>query len=302
MLLQAGGVFAFFFILPLGAAALGKPVKAAWIICAMSFVVNTIVWTVRVLLAANADWSGLVWECGVIGVVLVSWAWVIAPPNIGSFKSVSAANRIAAGAACMFALIAANMASVGFETFIRPADEYVRNSLALLADAGIMGFEGVDARDIAERALTLTLHGGGIAACMLFFAVNRQISASLARMRGNNSRPIPGITNFYTGRNLVWVLAFALLGAVAAKHYGFFIVGLAAWNVVTAAVLLYMAQGAGIALFYATKWARTPFSRLFVAFLAAIMVISAPFNVLFFGGIAVLGLSEHWIPLRKTES
>jgi uncharacterized protein YybS (DUF2232 family) len=98
------------------------------------------------------------------------------------------------------------------------------------------------------------------------------------------------------------VLAIALFSTVFFRKTGIPALEMIAWNMVTICLLLYLAQGLGIILYYLSKTARSTFTRLFQALLAMAIIMSPGINLIACGGVLVLGIAENWASFRRNSN
>ncbi|MDR0707807.1 MAG: YybS family protein [Treponema sp.] len=302
-LFQAGGFFSLFFLVPLGVFAYGGSVRAAWITCAVAIAGNAAV-SLALLMAFHnqqaADWIAFAWNCGSAGLVLALWTWITSPPP--QTQGFSTANRIVASGAVVFILFLLDIFR-DYSAFLQQMESAVKYAIDFTAESGIAGiaFDSLDDTSVIGAMISFILNGAGLAVMILFFAVNRQVSVSFARL----VKPVekaPRLADYHAEGWLVWLLIFALVGAVFFRKTGMFAMEAVAWNVTTVCLFLYTAQGLGIVFYYLSKTARSPFVRLLQVLSAVIIIISPAVNLFACGGLLVLGIAENWAPLRnKTE-
>jgi hypothetical protein len=153
---------------------------------------------------------------------------------------------------------------------------------------------------ILETLVFVALRGGVIALCMVFLFINRQIALALVwgfrRIRsGGNLR------DFHTPRFFIWALSFSLLAILAGKKGGIPPLEIAAWNSLVICVLLYLAQGGGIVVYFLTHASLPPFMRLLLNFLVILLIFSPGINAVLLGILFILGIAENWVPFRAPK-
>ena len=187
---------------------------------------------------------------------------------------------------------------------------------------------------IMEFIQSVSLRGGALASCMLLFFINHQLvlaGAAIVRRRGliaaerrrgepynaaddpagamasGRPRRLPetpggaaGLRSFHLPVSLIWVLSFSILAVVLTEIAGLFIPGIVAWNILVVCGLMYMAQGAGIVLYFLAR--RGPLTRLAMNILIIVMVFSPGINAFAMGILVLLGIAENWLPLRAPET
>jgi hypothetical protein len=75
-----------------------------------------------------------------------------------------------------------------------------------------------------------------------------------------------------------------------------------AWNILTLCAILYLAQGAGILLYFLGRLAMPPFLRFLTHFLIILVLFSPKINVFALGALAFLGIAENWVPFRALSN
>ncbi|MDR1219081.1 MAG: YybS family protein [Treponema sp.] len=298
---QLGGFFSLLFLVPLGVFAYGNSTKRAWLACAEAVAGNALVFLAPFMLFHEnqaIDWGAFAWKCGSVGLVLALWTWITSPPP--QTRRFSAANRIVVSGVAVFILFLLDVFR-DYPVFLRQIENSVKNALDFTAESGIMGVDlaAIDGRDVVSATISFILNGAGLAVMMLFFAVNRQLSVLFARL----GKPVKAsrLADYYAEGWLVWLLIFALLGAVVFRKTGIPAMETIAWNVTTICLFLYTAQGLGIVSYYLSKTARSPIARLFQVLLAVIVIILPAINLFACGGMLVLGIIENWAPLRNRD-
>jgi hypothetical protein len=132
---------------------------------------------------------------------------------------------------------------------------------------------------------------------MLVFYASRFLALFLAGLV-RRGRTWPGLREFQVSPWLIWALSLSLGLILLSRLTGWQVPEIAAWNVLAACVLMYLAQGAGIVRHFLTRRPVSPGLRLFVNIAIVFAVLSPGLNALLFGGLILLGIAEHWAPLR----
>lgn len=299
-LFQLGGLFSLFFLVPLGVFAYSGSVREAWIACAVAIVGNATVF-LALLMAFHGqqavDWNAFTWKCGSAGLVLALWTWITSPPP--RTHVFSTANRIVVSGAVVFILFLLDIFR-DYSAFLQSVEHAVKYAIDFTADSGIAGiaFDSLDDTNVIGAMISFIFNGAGLAVMILFFAVNRQVSVSLARLVKPMEKA-PRLADYHTEGWLVWLLIFALVGVVFFRKTGMSAMEVVAWNITTVCLFLYTAQGLGIVFYYLSKTARSPLMRLLQILSAVIIIISPAVNLFACGGLLVLGIAENWAPLRN---
>jgi hypothetical protein len=299
------GFLGFFFLVPMGFVAALWNTSTAWVS----------------VLAAMASHAGIGLGLSLIiplvprdfaldilyfGVMVSAFVWIIRPPEGGpGFLRIRAAWRLTLGAAAGVSLFMGIVSSAGENSGVAA---FVRAQAELLSSLSIES-SGSDAarRSLLEQYLSperiremmtaLILRGGGLASCMLVFYISRFITLFLAGLV-RRDRAWPGLREFHVHPWLIWAFSLSLGIILLSRLVKWQVPEIAAWNVFAACVLMYFAQGAGIARHFLTRRPVSPGLRLFVNIAIVFAVLSPGLNGILFGALILLGIAEHWVPLR----
>jgi hypothetical protein len=86
---------------------------------------------------------------------------------------------------------------------------------------------------------------------------------------------------------------------VAGLQFGGEPLEIAGWNILTLCVILYLAQGGGIVVFFL---ARLPPGMRFALNVGIFVLILSPgVNVVLLGLLILLGIAENWAPFRASK-
>jgi hypothetical protein len=240
-------------------------------------------------------------------VAIVVFVWITSPPERGAaFLRIRAAYRIVTGAVVTSLALALALYAARDDQGLR---SLFRSQAELLASlyAGASGADEVR-RSLMERYVTpdailelfqsAALRGGVLASCIALFTASRQISlvvAALIRRR----RLTGSLALFHVRPEFVWALSLSLLAVVAGLHFGIELLEIAGWNILVLCVILYLAQGGGIAVFFL---ARLPPGMRFALNLGVVALLLSPgINVVFMGALILLGIAENWAPFRASK-
>jgi hypothetical protein len=104
---------------------------------------------------------------------------------------------------------------------------------------------------------------------------------------------------FHVRPEWVWALSLSLLARVAGLSVRSEPLEIAGWNILVLCVILYLAQGGGIAVFFL---ARLPAGMRFALNLGVVALLLSPgINVVFMGALILLGIAETWAPFRASK-
>jgi hypothetical protein len=154
---------------------------------------------------------------------------------------------------------------------------------------------------VAEVLAAVLLRGGGFASCLLVFLASRQISLLAVRLIRRVGTP-EQISRFHTPSQLIWVLSFSLCGILLAKAASLTFLEIPVWNLLSICGALYFAQGWGILRHFLTRPERSPWLRLGLNIAIITALFSPGVNIIFLGLVILLGIAEHWAPLRAPKS
>jgi hypothetical protein len=153
---------------------------------------------------------------------------------------------------------------------------------------------------IRETLIFSALRGGVLASCMAFFFINRQLAVVLMwifrRIRKGGT-----MADFHVPHGFIWALSFSLLAILIGKKWNISPLEIVAWNGVVVCGILYLAQGGGIAAYFITRAALSPFMRLGLNFLLLLLIFSPGINAVLLGGLILLGIAENWAPFREPK-
>jgi hypothetical protein len=303
-----GGIFAALFLVPLGVMAFSYNGKSAWV---------SIAWAILGNLALSLGFSllrgfgirGYAGEILYFSLIMVLFGWIIAPPRKGpGFLRVRTAYRILAAAVLgTLALIPGLYALKDdgeFAALLRAQME----SLASLSAASAGGEGTADSllgelmpERILEALYGMIIRGGGTASWVLFFFISRRMALFFSgiirhrRWEGDLSR-------FHVAPPFIWVLSFSLLGVLAGSWFTLPALEIGSWNVLTLCVILYLAQGGGIVLFFVNRLAVRPLGRLALNLFFITALFSPVISPFVLGGLTLLGIAENWAPFRARKS
>jgi hypothetical protein len=299
------GFLGLFFLVPVGFVAALWNAHTAWmsVLTALAFHILSGLGLSLIIPLVQRDF---ILDILYFGVTVSAFVWIIRPPEGGpGFLRIRAAWRLTLGAAAGVSLFIGIAASAGeksgFTAFVRAQSE-------LLSSISIAS-SGSDAvrRSLLEQYLTpdrirelmtsLVLRGGGLASCMLVFYVSRLLTLFLAGLV-RRDRTWPGLREFQVPPWLIWALSLSLGSVLLGRLVKWQAPEIVAWNVLAVCALMYLAQGAGIVRHFLTRRPLSPGLRLFINIAIVFAVLSPGINGILLGGLILLGVAEHWAPLR----
>jgi hypothetical protein len=307
------GFFSFFFLIPLGYCAAAYDVYTARkaLFGAVAF---NILLSAGLGLFFHAAAAALVRMLLYYTVMSAAFFWIMAPPVRGpAVLRVRTTYRFILGALAgtltLFGIMYIPAQGAGFSALFRPQAEVI-SSLYIASS-------GADAvrRSVLESVVTpdrimeilniVALRGGVLASNLFLFFVCRQIALFLTwtirRFRPAGQR-FGGLQGFFVPPRSIWVLSFSLLAILVSRILKIGVPEAVAWNVLTVCVILFLAQGGGVALFMLSHRMMPPMMRFLLNVLMIILIFSPGINTVFLGGLVLLGIAENWVPFRAPKS
>jgi len=152
---------------------------------------------------------------------------------------------------------------------------------------------------LAEAASAVALRGGALfaAAFLLFFS--RQAAFALAGLARRGRAGAGALAGFFAPRGAIWVFSLSVPAILLGRAVSAPAIEIAAWNALVMCALAFLAQGAGIALFFLAR--RPPPLRLLLGALAVFAALSPGLNLFALAALAAVGIAENWLPLRKAR-
>jgi hypothetical protein len=299
------GVTGFLFLVPIGFAALANSAQAAFGTAAAALVFEA----AALLVFTPEKFPALIPVLLYTFMVMLAFSWIMAVPKFSVFRVRSVWRIIFSAGALM----------IVFSFFLRDGDQVfsrLLRSQAEMISAFLAASPGKDAvmqsfveqyattDRIMEIMILLVTRGGGLASAMVLFFVNREVSCMLTRLfwrRPGTDALMSrgGLRGFHAPAGMIWFLSFSLAAILLARIAGFGVVEVIAWNVLAACVLVFLAQGGGIALYFLGR--RGPF-RILLSFLILALVFIPGINAVALVLLVLLGIAENWVPLRAPKT
>jgi hypothetical protein len=96
-------------------------------------------------------------------------------------------------------------------------------------------------------------------------------------------------------------LSFSLLAILLFRILNITVLETVAWNVLVICVMLFLAQGGGVALFMMSRRMLPPVMRFLLNVLIIVLFFSPGINALVLGALVLLGIAENWVPFRASK-
>jgi len=301
------GFLSFFFLVPLGFVAHRYYYKSAWFSFLLAVAAN-ILFSFGI---SGGRISAAALDIFYFTVMAFIFTCITAPPPSLREKVSGPARLI--GGSCLGALVFTfilnrMMATQGLSEYI----DYLLNTLlSTYRSYGIdvvqsARLQMLNAETVMEAIRAIMLRGGSFVSCLLMFFICFQVSAIFARLFTkpvNRTMPhgINSLAFFHVAPSVIWVFSVSLFLTVVTRITGIVVLEIVLWNVLVICAILYFAQGLGILQFFIARFT-WPFTRLFAGLLFLIILFSPFLNLLFLGGLVLLGLTENWMPLRASKN
>ena len=107
---------------------------------------------------------------------------------------------------------------------------------------------------------------------------------------------------FHVYPAIIWVLSASLLLVVLSRITKLGVIEIILWNILVFCVIMYLAQGLGIAQFFLSRPSMPPFLRLVLVVLFIVLVCSPGINAVLLGCVVLLGIAENWVPFRAPRT
>jgi hypothetical protein len=263
-------------------------------------------WTLGLSLLVEGGLAGFLPGTAFFLLVTLVFIWLVAPPlGVPKILRLRAAYRLILGAL-------AGAGALYLWGDLAESDGFVRSQAELISAIATASVEA-DAvrRSLVEQELSperilrlfklVQARGGLEGSLMAVLFVNRQLSLALAafvRRRRIDGAEDLSLRVFHVPHRLIWVFSLSLGGILLFRVLGLSLPETAAWNVLTLCVLMYLAQGLGILRFFISRQNRGPGRRLLLTIGIILVIVSPGINTIALGLLLLLGIAEHWAPLR----
>ncbi|MDR2631772.1 MAG: YybS family protein [Spirochaetaceae bacterium] len=302
------GIFGFFFLVPLGVVAFGYDLRTAWFAVVCAVIGNGIVsGGIALFMGDNSgEWGTDIFYFSAMALV---FGWITAPPSSGPrFLRIRTAYRMVAGslggALVFLPLFIALRHNAGFYAFLQAQLEVFGSLYASSGGVDVVRrslLEQITPEIVLEAMEFILIRGGGVASCVLFFFLSRQASMLMVWII-RRRRPEGNLSAFHVAPGIIWVLSCSLLAVLVGTWTKLVPLEIIAWNVLTLCMVLYLAQGGGIVLFFLNRWAIPPALRLVVNIVFLLIIFNPGISPFIFGILIFLGIAENWAPFRVQKS
>jgi hypothetical protein len=297
-------LLAVFFLVPLGLAACLRGRPAAWRGFFFAVLLNVLC-ILGISFFTGRAFAEFLPDLGFFFLSALVFSWLMAPPSGGAglFRifSVRAAYRLILGALGLAGIWFVFGDSAGFGTLVRSQAELL-SSLAVDSAGGDAVRRSLLEQELNPRRIEAVFNmvlarGGILASSMIVLFISRQLSLAVAGLAGG--RGSRSLGDFHVPPFFIWVLSISLGGILLFRLAGLSLPETAVWNLLTVCALMYLAQGFAIVRFFLSRRELPAFARFFMNLGIVLAILSPGINMAALGLLALLGIAECWIPLRR---
>ena len=237
-------------------------------------------------------------------IMFLGFIWIMAGSKLINTVNMRTAYRFilaSAASAVVFLVFISGTLNPAFNTFLAETAEIV--SSLIFSSAGgdavrtssLQQYMTVEA--IIDTVKRVMLRGGAIATMSFLFFLNRHISYTFVMLTKRQRKDL-GLKCFFAPANSVWILTGSLAVIFLTRLINAEIPEILAWNVFVICAMIFLAQGAGIAIFLLERQSTT-FRLIFNV--VVILLIISPLSTILIAAILLLGISENWVTFRAPK-
>ncbi|MDR1278219.1 MAG: YybS family protein [Treponema sp.] len=312
VILMQSGFLSFLFLIPLGYIAAAYNIHAARRAFAGAIGLNILL-SLGLSFFLKSSFFLRFLDILYYTVMSLAFFWIMAPPERGlPLLRIRTAYRLIGGAlagSLVFLFIMyTSLNNTGFSALVRSQTEALSSLYIASSGADAARRSFLEQQINPDRVLELlklgALRGGAVASCLILFFFSRQAARSLARIIRHVSpsgQASGGLRGFHVPPPSIWVLSLSLAVILGSRIFGITVLETVSWNVLIISVMLFLAQGGGIALYVLSRRAVPPMIRLFLNILLIVLIFSPGINALLLGVLVLLGIAENWVPFRAPK-
>jgi hypothetical protein len=229
--------------------------------------------------------------------VLFGFSWIVG----GKFMRTVYRFIIASVLCTIIFLVLINSPSSGILKIFNETAEEIFNNYNLGSEKNakdLLFMQTFTPQGIVELAKMFLLRGGALISMFFLFFVNRQIAVSIVSLI-KKQKIDRGLAAFYSPVNTIWVLSGSLASIVLTVIFKIEILEIISWNVFTVCVIIFLAQGIGILMYWMSL--RTNAFRLMINVLI-IVVLFSPLGLFAVAALILLGIIDNWRSFRIVKS
>jgi len=290
------GMLSLIFLVPMGFAILaGCPFLLTLFVTAGFNIVFSLM-----TIASSGAQGSIFFELVYLTAMLGGFAWIMG--GSAQIRTVYRFIIASAAAALLFlVLFVGSRRDSGFSMLLLAQAELLSSVFASTAgdDAARRAAmqQAISPDVIIDAFRAVSLRGGAVITFFFLFFISRQLSIT-ALWLIKKQRNTRGLSAFFVPQNAIWVLSCSLVLLLLTRLLKIEIIEILAWNVFCVCGILFLAQGAGIALHILYR--RTQIFR-FVANILFIIVMFSPFvNIIALAALLLLGIAENFVAIRAS--
>jgi hypothetical protein len=288
--------------------AFGYGTRIVWFAALGTIIGNGLV-SLGITLYMGYGWREWGTDVFYFSAMILLFGWITAPPPSGPhFLRFRTAYRIMLGSLVgvlgFLPLIMAMRNNAGFYTLIKTQMERINSLYAPYGEGDVVRrslFEQITPDVILESLEFIFVRGGGVASLVLFFFLSRQ-GAALMTWIIRHKRPEGSLARFHVAPGIIWTLSGSLLGVLLGTLIKAVPLEIIAWNSLTLCVILYLAQGLGIVLYFLNRVTVSPVLRFVLNFVFLFSLFNPGMSPFILGMLIILGIAENWAPFRAQKS
>lgn len=307
--LLRSGFLTVLFLIPLGVVGFSFGRGTLWRGVLTAVVLNALC-LLGLSLWVRRGLGGFLPDLGFYALMVAAFAWLTAPPTGGpAVFRIRASYRLILGAAAgaLLGIGFTAVESAGLQSFIRSQAELLSSLYVASAGGDAVRRSLLEQELSPDRIVSvfnlILVRGGALASMMVVFFVSRQFSlglAALIRRRGfrEGGLSVTGPRDFHAPPVLIWAFSGSLAGILLFRIAGLTVPETVVWNLLIVCALMYLAQGWGILQTILSRRDMPALLRIVVNIGIILVVFSPGINMASLGLLILLGIVEHWIPLR----
>jgi len=290
------GLLSFFYLAPLGYAIIlsGSFIHTFAIAVSAGIVFNII----KFIAGSNAG-AGLMLNIIYFSVIILCFTWIMGGKRFRTaYRFV-----LASIAGAVISIIFINSPQVKFYEYFHEIAETIfsnSNESGLQDERiiGILSMRNFSPEQMVEMAKSFVLRGGALISMFFLFFINRQIAGVVVSIVKRQKRDF-SLIPFSAPANTIWVLSGAIATILLTSMFKIEIFNIFAWNVFTVCAVVFLAQGAGVLMYWLSM--RSNVLRLVINVLLVVILFS-PFNIFAVAALVIIGVADIWVSFRVPKS
>ena len=284
------GLLSLFYLAPLGFAVLVS--GSVWLAPVAAAVVNAVFCIVTRMIYPAGSVS-LWMKIFYFTPLFLGFAWIMGGTH---FRTAYRFVLASAGSAVVLLIFLLGSAS-GFNAMFRDVAEMFSSVIISSSGSDAVRRSSLQQMLTPEKMLEaykyILLRGGAMISVFFMFFINRKISLAAVWLFKKQKKD-RGLAAFFAPSYTIWALSFSLAFVLLTRLLRAEIPEIIAWNVFVVCAILFLAQGAGIAIYFLSRRV----SRVFINVLIILVIIIPGLNTAAVAALLLLGIAENWLPFR----